>query len=210
MLYGDAARGEFIQQSSDVNVMLIFKVINVDLLDRIAPAIEQAKREINLEAMLLDEMDLPTCAEVFPIKFRDIQRNHKLLHGAELVEQMEMSTERLKRQCQREIQNLQLRMRRFYLDRKRWPERIEGTLEDLVSKFLLDLAVVVELKTGNVSASKNRTIDEAEKLGLKCKVLRDLMQLKRGELAPKADALKGMYGDFMTAVDQTERLLEKI
>ena len=130
VLYGGVATSEYLPGTSDVNVMAVFTTVDVPLLDRMANVVTQAQREFGLALMILDEQDIPTCAEVFPIKFRNIQRHHRMLRGKEVLGQFEITRERLKRQCTRQIQNMQLRLRQFYLQRSHWPERIEDTLED--------------------------------------------------------------------------------
>ncbi len=208
ILYGGLARGEYAPQSSDVNVMVVFKQVTVALLDAIAPVIEQARRDFDLSVMTLDESDIAVSAEVFPIKFRDIQRHHRLLHGQPVLAQMDITRERLQRQCVRELQNIQLRLRQLFLQRSRRPELLEDALEHQVSSFLHDLAVVVELRTGVVPVTKTATVEAAEKLGLKCQVLRDLLDLKRGELFPDVDDIRELYGDLMTVVDEAAKLAQ--
>jgi predicted nucleotidyltransferase len=210
VLYGGVARGEYHPESSDVNIMAVFKAVDVPLLDRIGPAVDQARREFELSIMVLDEADLPVCAEVFPLKFRDIERHHRLLRGRAVLGEMDITRERLQRQCLRQIQNLQLRLRQFYLQRARWPEQLEETLSDTVSAFTLDLAVLVELGTAQVPATKAAAVEAAGKLGLECGVLHELLQLKRGDLQPSPADLKRLYGGFMAVVDQAQHRLEKM
>lgn len=210
LLYGGLAKGEFIAQSSDVNVLVVLRQVTVDLLDRMIPAIDQARLEIRLSLLTLAQSDLEVSSDVFPTKFLDIQRHHRLLFGQQVLGKLEITRDRLRRQCAREIQNLLLRLRQFYLQRSRRPELIEGTLKRVLSPFLANLATVVELKTGAAPSSKADVIQAAPGLGVNEAIVRDLLSLKRGELKPDAAGLRRLYADFLAAVEASARVVEAL
>jgi predicted nucleotidyltransferase len=210
ILYGGLAKGEFAPGSSDVNVMVVLTESTVSILDRLAPALEQARRDIRLSLLLLTEKDLAAAAEVFSIKFLDVQRYHRVLWGKDVASQLSVTQERLRRQCAREIMNLQLRLRQFYLQRLRRPELIEGTLKGAISSFVTTLSVLLELKTGEIGSTKAAVAAAAGKIGLNAEVLDQLLALKRGELKPDAAGLKRLYSEFMQTVEQAARVVEAL
>ena len=189
ILYGGVAKGEFVPGSSDVNVMMVIRDSTVELLERISPILDQARRDIHLSLLLLTERDLAPATEVFSTKFQDIQRYHIVLFGTDAAGQINVTQERLRRQCAREIMNLQLRLRQFYLQRMRRPEMIENTLKAVISPFLTTLSVLLELSTGEGTATKVATVASASKLGLDPHVLERMLGLKRGEIKPDVDEL---------------------
>ncbi len=210
VLYGGLAKGEFTPGNSDVNVLVVLRSATLPALDALLPAMEQARAEFPLALLTLAEADLPTFSEVFPIKFTDIQRQHRLLAGREIFAQLAITRDRLRRQCARELQNLLLRLRSFYLQRGHRPEQLEETLTHAVSSFLTTLGALVELQTGERPATKATTVANADKLGLNAQFLRDLLALKRGELKPDAAALKQLFGAFLDTIHQAARLTEKL
>ena len=175
VLYGGLAKGEFTPGNSDVNVLVVLRSATLPALDALLPAMEQARAEFPLALLTLAEADLPTFSEVFPIKFTDIQRQHRLLAGREIFAQLAITRDRLRRQCARELQNLLLRLRSFYLQRGHRPEQLEETLTHAVSSFLTTLGALVELQTGERPATKATTVANADKLGLNAQFLRDLL-----------------------------------
>src|SRR5688572_3137476 len=205
ILYGGIVKGEFLPGRSDVNVMVVVKESTVELLDRLAPVLSQARRDIQLSLLLLTPKDLPPAADVFSTKFLDIQRYHQVLFGADAASELNVTPERLRRQCAREIMNLQLRLRQFYLQRMRRPEMIENTLKALIAPFLTTLSVLLELNTGQTAATKAATASSAAKLGLNAQVLDRLLALKRGEYKPDGGELKQLYAQFMETVEAAAR-----
>lgn len=210
ILYGGLAKGEFNARTSDVNVLVVLERVSVDLLDRMLPAIDQARIDFRLSLMTLAQTDLAVSIDVFPTKFLDMQRHHRVLFGKEVLQPLEITRDRLRRQCAREIQNVLMRLRQFYLQRSRRPELLERTLGQVLSAFLTNLATVIELQTGIAPSSKAGVIEAAGKTGLNPSILSDLLALKRGELKPDAAGVRRLYADFLTAVEESARLVEKL
>ena len=210
VLYGRIAKGESPHGNSEDTVLLGLRSAHHATLDALLPALEQARTGIPLTLLTLTEADLPTFSEVFPIKFTDIQRQHRLLAGREPFAQLEITRDRLRRQCARELQNLLLRLRSFYLQRGQHPEQLEDNLTHSISSFLSTLAALIELKSGERPASKSATVATASQLGLNAQLLRDLLALKRGELKPDSPALKGLFAAFLETIDQAARLTAKL
>ena len=210
ILYGGLAKGEFTPGRSDVNVMLVLQSVTVASLDKLAPLLDQARAEFQLALFTLAEEDLRIAADVFPIKFMDIRRAHRVLWGREVLAAMDLSRDRLRRQCARDIENLLLRLRHSYLQRSSRPELIEGTLNRAVSSLLTSLGVVLELKTGVAPKNKAAVVGAADQLGLNSQVFRDLLALKRGELKPGAAELKRLFADFLQTVQQAARIVDQL
>jgi len=200
MIYGGLARGEYTHGRSDVNVLLVLKEATLPVLDGVLRALGPCRLKIPLALMTLAEADLTHAADVFAIKFLDIQRHHLVLVGRDVCPEMNVTPERLRRQCLRELMNLQMRLRRFYLQRSTRPELIENTLAEMLPAFLSTLAVLVELKTGAVPATRADTLSAAAALGVVPGVFQQLLALKRGELKPGAAELRQLYAGFLDGV----------
>ena len=128
VLFGGLAKGEFIPERSDVNLLVVVEEVTIGLLDEVAPLLAQGAGAVRLGLLLLSEEDLRRSTDVFPIKFLDIQRHHQVLAGRDVFEGLEIARGHLRLRCEQEIKNLLLRLRQFYLERARRPEWIESTL----------------------------------------------------------------------------------
>jgi len=209
LLYGSVAKGEYVRGKSDVNVLLMLTESSLDGLDRLRPVIAQAQLNLPLSVMVLTKADLDDAADVFSVKFLDIQRHHRVLFGPDVAPDLNVTTERLRRQCSRELMNLQLRLRQFYLQRALRPELIEKTLTQMLSPFLTILGVLLELKTGIAPPTKAAAASAADQLGLDRPLLEKLLGLKRGDLKPDAASLKTLYAGFMQTVQQATGLVNR-
>jgi predicted nucleotidyltransferase len=210
VLYGGLAKGEYVPDTSDVNVMLVFETVTVNCLDEIAPIIESGARDFRLATMILTETELGRTVEVFPVKFLDMYRHHRVLWGKEVFESLTISREHVRLRCAQEITNLILRLRQFYVQRSHRPELVERTLTRAISSFLTSLNTLTELKTGAAAPTKLAVIDAAVELGLDSRTLRDVFALKRGEIKPDPEELRRLYDLFMITVQQADILVDKV
>jgi predicted nucleotidyltransferase len=210
VLYGGLAKGEYVTGRSDVNLLLVLSRIDAELLDRLTPLASQGVRDFRLALFVLTEQDVVRSADVFPTKFLDIQRHHRLLWGKPVVSLLTIDREHLRLRCEQEVRNLSLRLRQLYLSRSHHPEQLAPTLKDALSSFLVAIATAVELATGKAPASKQETLKALPSLGLDpapALVLWD-KAFPKEDFSP-AD-LKRLYTDFMQLVQAAADVVDRL
>lgn len=211
VLYGGLAKGEYSPGRSNVNVMVVLKNARVATLDKAAPPLRAAQREFPLAPLLLTENDLHRSTDVFPVKFLDIQRRHRLLWGKDVLNGLAIGKDHLRLRCEQEIKNLLLRLRRFYAERAHRSELLENTLSGAVSGFLTNLGILLLLKTGQAPDTKPAIAQAAaQTFDLPADVLPQLLALKAGQSRPDAAELKRLYDAFMALVQQAADIVDKL
>lgn len=211
ILYGGLAKGEYAGRSSNVNIMLVLNSVTVETLDKVASPVRQGKRDFGLAVMALTENDLRRSTDVFPIKFLDMQRHHRVLWGKDVLTDLHIATDHLRLRCEQEIKNLLVRLRGFYLQRAQHSELVESTLTAAISSFLSSLSALLILKTGQAPTDKKAIVAAgARELGLDSKPLQETLALKSGEYKPNAAELKQLYGAFMSTVERAADIVDKL
>ena len=193
-----------------MNVLLVFRSVNLDILDQVAPLIRQGVLEFRLTAMLVTEADLRDSADVFPIKFQDMQRHHRVLWGEDPFPKVSIAREHVRLRCEQELRNLSLRLRQSYIQRNDRPDLLQIALNRAVSSLLVNLGVLMELKTGRLAESKQDALANAAQLGIPSEPLRQAWALKCGEFKPASDDLRKLFGSFMEAVQKSADFADKL
>lgn len=80
VLFGSAAEGR-LRATSDVNVLVVLSAWDVERLDALREPLRTAQAAVRLSAMLLLEEEVAAAIEAFPVKFADILRRRRVLHG---------------------------------------------------------------------------------------------------------------------------------
>jgi hypothetical protein len=211
ILYGGLVRGEYDPPSSDVNVLVVLRRADVRVLDALLPPVQQGRAEFGLAPLVLTIDDLTGAADVFPSKFLDLQRCHRLLWGDDALAPLQISREHLRLRCEQELRNLQLRLRTAYLQRALYPEQLAGVLSHAVSTLLNTLSAALTLDGGAAPPTRHEALDAAEaRFGLRLGPAKEALAVKSGELTPGEEALKQLYGEFMEAVRQAAEAVDRL
>jgi hypothetical protein len=139
-----------------------------------------------------------------------MQRHHKVLWGEDPFPKVAIPREHVRLRCEQELRNLSLRLRQSYIQRTDRPELLQAALNRAVSSLLVNLGVLLELKTGKPAESKQDTLANVAQLGIPFEPLRQAWALKRGELKPDSDGLRNLFASFMDAVQQAADLAGKL
>lgn len=201
ILYGGLAKDEFNEETSNINLLIVLRQVNVEILDIISPYLQKGIFKLSIAPFILTEEDILTSSNLFPIKFLDIKENHIVLWGNDYFSNIDIPHELLKRNCQRELKNLLLRLNHVYFQNYGFLENVGLRLKKMFSSFLIDLNTLIFIKTGKSFNSK-QTILEASilELGLDESVMTKLMNYKKGNINLTNTEIKEVYNEFINLV----------
>lgn len=181
LVYGSAARGEYREGRSDVDLMLVVKEAPRAKLEAIANALQIARYAARIEAMILTAAEIPRAADVFPLLYDDVRREHVLLAGVDPFSDLTISDRHRRLRVEQELREAQIRLRRAVVDAQGSPEmlggavfrklrQIRGALHALFA--LKGIAVADDLKSVFAQAEKTYGLDLAPLFGVHEKPVR--------------------------------------
>ncbi len=140
ILYGSAARGDFHPGTSDLNVLCTLVSIDINELQRLAPAVTWWVREVKEPAPLffLTE-ELAHSTDVFAIESLDVKRSHRVLFGKDVVADLEIPMNLHRVEVERDLRELLQKLRQHILHAGRNEMELSAVLKKTVSatKLLL-------------------------------------------------------------------------
>ncbi|HTZ11437.1 MAG TPA: nucleotidyltransferase domain-containing protein [Candidatus Margulisiibacteriota bacterium] len=114
ILYGSAASGEFVQQASDVNLLVVLDNAELPNLTRVSRLISKGKYKF-IKAIFISQDYMHSCLDVFPIEFLDMKENYALLAGKDILEGLNVDLKNLRFQCEYELKSKLLNIKNLYL-----------------------------------------------------------------------------------------------
>ena len=112
ILYGSAARGDYRSGSSDLNILCTLLTIDMDELQRVAPAVSWWTKELKETAPLFFRTEeLRRSTDVFAIESLDLLRAHRVLFGPDVVASLEIPMNLHRVEVEHELRLLLLRLR---------------------------------------------------------------------------------------------------
>ncbi len=116
ILYGSLARGDFVPGRSDINLMLVLKVVDSAALFSVGRVFHKYRRHRFATPVVTDQGYLDSSVDVFPIEFEELKRHHRLLHGEDLISPLLISRPQLRLELEREFKQNLLWLRELLIE----------------------------------------------------------------------------------------------
>lgn len=111
LIYGGIARGRYREGQSDVNTMLVLDDPKAERIDAISEPLRAGWLQARVRPYIVAESELTALTEAFPTLVLDIQRFNIVLHGTNLLTDLVVDPEDLRRRVEQELANVALRLR---------------------------------------------------------------------------------------------------
>jgi predicted nucleotidyltransferase len=116
ILYGSAARGDFKEGHSDLNVLCVLRSVAARELTRVTPVVHWWSKDQNEPAPLFfTAEELRQSADVFSIELLDMQKSRRVLYGADVVAGVPVPMNLHRVQVEHDLRTLLLKLRQHFL-----------------------------------------------------------------------------------------------
>jgi len=210
VLYGSAARGEYREGRSDLNVLVLLRDTRPETLRRGSVLARRWVGERNPPPLMLSETEWRASADVFPIELADIRDANMVLHGADPFTGVEIHPENLRLQCENELKGKQIRLRERYLLSAGEPRELEELLLGSFSTFLVLFRTVLRL-SGHDGARDPETVvrQTAERAGFDPSPLLAVHGARSGGAALDARADSPVVVGYLEAVERVVQYVDR-
>ncbi len=200
VLYGSAARGDYREGSSDVNLLVILDAIDVDILARLRPALQVWGDAHEAPPLLMTRAEWRRAVDVFPIEVTDIRHAYEVLQGPDPVVGLAVDADLLRLALESELRGKLLRLRQAYVVEAGNPVGLGGRAIESVPMVLVLFRGLLAMAHRTVPRMPEALTDEAARLvGFAPQPVRDI-------IAHRADqAWQWSPAEFAGYLDVIER-----
>jgi hypothetical protein len=115
LLYGSAARGEWLATRSDVNLLLVVDDASPPALRLLAQGVSEWHRAGHTAPLIIGRSEWARSVDVFPIEMTDMQLAYKVLHGSDPLAGIVVAPADLRRALESELRGKLVRLRQAYV-----------------------------------------------------------------------------------------------
>jgi Nucleotidyltransferase domain len=116
ILYGSAARGDFKEGHSDLNILCVLRSVAARELARLTPVVHWWCKDQNEPAPLFfTAEELRTSADVFSIELLDMQNSRRVLYGADVINGIPVPMNLHRVEVEHDLRTLLLKLRQHFL-----------------------------------------------------------------------------------------------
>lgn len=113
-LYGSAASGEYTNAFSNINLLVILNDTSLANIAKASGLIKKYKFRL-IRPVFFTEKFMRNSADVFPIEFLDMKENRIVLHGRDVLRDIEIDVKNLRFQCEQELKSKLINIKNSYM-----------------------------------------------------------------------------------------------
>jgi predicted nucleotidyltransferase len=214
VLYGSAVTGDHQPKFSDYNVLCVLSALARRELAASEPIFRWWREQGSPAPLLLTEREVETCTDCFAIEFHDIQRNHRVLYGKDVVSQLAIDDSFYRAQIEHDLRAKLLRLRQKASGMLSDPDLLRRLLLDSISTFCVLFRHALILHDVAAPERKREVIQAArEHFAIDAAPFEKLLDIREERIKPREVDPVSLLDPYMQGVtvviDAVDRL-EKV
>jgi predicted nucleotidyltransferase len=208
VLYGSAARGDFIPGRSDINLMLVLDQLTPTILRSLSRAFTTWRKSIAEPPLILSRSEWGRANDAFPIEITDMRLAYRVLRGSDPVEGVQVDRTDLRKALEREFRGKLLRLRQGYSTFAPEPAALGALALQSAATILVLLRGVLTAAGQPVSADSTVLVqDTASLVGFEAEQVVHVVS-HRADREWRCQAPD--FENYMDAVEQTARFVDQL
>lgn len=208
VLYGSAAREDFHEQYSDVNLLVVLKELGPNALRALAPVMAWWSQEQKLRPpMIMTLQELQESADVFAIELLDIKSTHRTLAGDDVATTIDVPMNLHRVEVEHELRTTLLRLRQHLLLASENPDELRMVLAKSISSVVtLFRHALIALGEDTPHAKAKLLEQAAEVFGFDAQPLRSILELRNDPHQPRS--IPDLYHAYLAAIGRVAHELD--
>lgn len=211
VLYGSAVTGDHQAKFSDYNVLCVLTGITRRELAASEPIFRWWREQGSPAPLLLTEDEVAASTDCFAIEFHDIQRDHRLLHGKDVITGLAIDDSFYRAQVEHDLRAKMLRLRQKASGMLSDANLLRRLLLDSISTFCVLFRHALILHGVEASSRKRDVIEAAQqRFGFDPMPFQKLLDIREERTKPREVDAVSLLDAYLLAigvvVDAVDRL----
>ena len=208
VLYGSAARDDYRQGTSDLNVAVVAATLDPATLEALTRPILEWVMAKQTPPRLLTRAILAASLDVFPVEILDLRTHHVALYGASPLPGLAIRTEALRVQCERELREKLMRLREGYVTAHASKTALRSLLVDSYTSFIALFRGCLHLLGAPVPAAADEAAEAfCARAGLDATPFLEVGRLRRGG-AGRGGELRELFSGYYDALTRAADVVD--
>lgn len=211
IMYGSAARRDFVPGRSDINLMIVLSDDAIDDIDKVFKTISKWRKKKVATPLFLTERYIESSTDVFPIEYLNFQKSHVLIFGKDVLENLTFQKDHVRLQCEREIKGKLLILRATFLTTEGKPRFLKEVISDSLQAFMAIFRALLFLMEKEIPKKDREVIESAcASYNLDSKIYTQLLDMKQGKTKINSDEIKTLFKKYLKEVRALSRVIDEL
>jgi predicted nucleotidyltransferase len=208
VLYGSAARGDFVPGRSDINLMLVLDELTPPTLRSLSLAFTAWRKSMSEPPLILSRLEWSRASDAFPIEITDMRLSYRVLRGSDPLDGIQTAHADLRKALEREFRGKLLRLRQGYATYAPDPGALGALALQSAATILVLLRGVLTAVGRTVPAdSVELSKAAAETVGFEAE---HMLHVVRHRSDREWRCAAPDFENYMSAVEQTARFVDQL
>lgn len=159
-IFGSKANASDESLNSNVDLFIIVDNIRGEDITKLYPSVQRWVGKGNPAPLIMGKDEFYAMTDIYAIEYSDIKWNNQLIYGDDLAQHLNINYFDLRLQCERELKNLILKMRGFYLEHGRAKSAILPAVDTIAKTVVVLFRALLRLKNQTPSVYKQDLIEQ--------------------------------------------------
>jgi hypothetical protein len=208
VLFGSAARGDYIATLSDINILVVLDEASPETLRRLERPLGDWHSAGQLAPLLITRAEWGRATDVFPVELVDLQDTHRVLRGSDPVAGLTVNAAHLRIALETDLRGKLLRLRRGYVALRLDPVAMTRVMAHTVPQLLLLFRALLRLLDRPIPREHETLVGQAAAIvgfDPETVLVIDRRRREREWLASSAE-----YEGYMRAVEAAARFVDHL
>jgi hypothetical protein len=208
---GSSLTEDFVPSKSDINSVFVLKNMDLGFLEVLAPKGRKHRKRNVAAPLIMTPGYVKSSSDVFPIAFLNIKLLHETVHGEDIFMGVEIGTDDLRHQCEREIKLKLIGLRQGYLSTMGDAGAITEGLVGSIREYMQLFRGIIMLKGAEPPLLQEDVINSLARVtGVDCGAFQTVLKEKREKRKRSAAELNAIFEDYYRATEGLGRIVDEI
>lgn len=209
--FGSSVTGDYMEKTSDLNLLVIYSDLNIADLSTVAGIARKWLRKRNFSPRFLSKRNLLNSAKYFQIDLLEMRDTSMLLLGEDLLKGLELVPANLHWQLSYEIKAMRARIKQQFWRTSGDPARIRRVLTERFTSLIHQSRALLFLMKKELPTSHRGIMDAAiGELGLNQEFVALMFNLKKGWINLNQKQALQAFEDMMEMIRTIDRHTEEV
>jgi predicted nucleotidyltransferase len=211
ILFGSAARGEYIHKRSDINFLITLSESGMQRLKQAFSLIPKWRKKQVSTPLFLTNQYIQTALDSYPIEFLSMKQHHQVVYGVDVLSQIKIQSEHLRLQCERELRGKLIHLRQEYLNTGGKSKRIKHLVRFSLPAFVSIFSALLYLKQAEIPKLKKEIfLNTAEIFALDKAVFDKVLKLQANKSKLSKEEITGILEQYINQIQQLTIIVDEL
>ncbi|MCK5146896.1 hypothetical protein KAR48_09075 [bacterium] len=209
-LFGSATGPDYISGVSDHNFLVIINESAVNDLHLVRKLVNGWKKKKIATPLFMTRSYIESSLDSFPIEFLNMQLSHRVIHGDDVLAELNINAEDLRLQAEREVKGYLLKLRQGSILTQGKPSEIRRLIVESLAAFTSLFKALLYLKKTEIPDTINAVRDTAcEALSLDAQLFKKLFNLRIKSEKTDKGQIDSLLQQYMVEVEKLASIVDQ-